>query len=326
MEERGESLNIFDISQEKAPTLAQITLKLTETKDNSNDTSKMVDWIAEGIKVQNDQSVLIFILDLVLKSPRSRLRSEVKKLPQKPTVNQQLKVSHMRRRLGRQVNNFLHSSTSFLPTLEEADLKLLEDEEIDTPAEESVEPEDLIDESELVDEEFHLEDEDEPDAASVLPEDVTLPLPSNIISAKLKLSLESLISVERELRRGQANDSLEGLRIGLANKSLLLLTDVNQSKSTKQSTRAWASVRNAQTQILFHARTYQRAWKALKYVGTEEDQVFYKKLEEKDLVVVKDITMAKRFGQGSDRLAWFWRIGPNEDELTGEWMEECKPI
>jgi hypothetical protein len=112
--------------------------------------------------------------------------------------------------------------------------------------------------------------------------------------------------------------------VGLANKSLLLLTDVNQSTSTKQSTRAWASVRNAQSQILIYARSYQRAWLALKSVGTPEDLLTYQKLEEKDLVVVKDITMAKRFGQGSESLAWFWRIGPSEDSLTGEWMEECE--
>ena len=45
-----------------------------------------------------------------------------------------------------------------------------------------------------------------------------------------------------------------------------------------------------------------------------------------DIVVVKDVTMAKRFGQGSDRLAWFWRIGPSQDKLTGEWMEECEQV
>ena len=97
-------------------------------------------------------------------------------------------------------------------------------------------------------------------APSILPEAVVLPLPSNIITINLKQSLESIFSVERELRKGQANDALEGVRIGLANKSLLLLTDVNQSTSTKQSTRAWAGVRNAQSQILQHARSYQRAW------------------------------------------------------------------
>ena len=130
--------------------------------------------------------------------------------------------------------------------------------------------------------------------------------------------------MERELRKGQANDALEGVRIGLANKSLFLLTDVNRSTSTKQSTRVWAGVLNAQSQILQHARSYQRAWQALECIGTDEDMKSYQKLNQTDLVVVKDIAMAKHFGQGSDTLAWFWRIGPSKDSLTGEWMEECK--
>jgi hypothetical protein len=249
----------------------------------------------------------------------------MKNLPKKPTVRQRLKLKRMRTCLGKQIRDFLLASSSFLPTLEEVDLKPLEDESIDTPVQEFVEPEDLVDAS--LEEGFYEEEDEEEDEAedlSVLPESVILPLPSNITSINLKPALESLISVEREIRKGQANDALEGLRIGLANKSLLLLTDVNQSTSTKQSTRAWASVRNAQSQILFHARSYQRAWVALKTIGTPEDLLIYQKLEEKHLVVVKDITMAKRFGQGSERLAWFWRIGPSKDSVTGEWMEECE--
>ena len=39
------------------------------------------------------------------------------------------------------MKDFLHGATTFLPTLEEANLKPYEDELIDTPAEESVEPE-----------------------------------------------------------------------------------------------------------------------------------------------------------------------------------------
>lgn len=257
-------------------------------------------------------------------SPRSKLIFEIGKLPQKPTVKQQLKIAQMRARLGKQVRDFLDGASCFLPILEEADLKQFEDELIDTPPEESVEPEEIIDD--LLDENICSEEEDESEAPSILPEFVVLPLPSNITSIELRPSLEPLKSVERELRKGQANDSLEGLRIGLANKSLLFMTNVNQSTSTKQSTRAWASVRNAQTQILFHARSYQRSWQALKCVGTLEDMDVYQKLNEGDLVTVKDITMAKRFGQGSDRLAWFWRIGPTEDALTGEWMEECEWI
>ena len=87
---------------------------------------------------------------------------------------------------------------------------------------------------------------------------------------------------------------------------------------------AWAGVRNAESQILQHAHSYQWAWQALKCIGTQEDMKFYQKINQTDLVDVKDIAMAKHFGQGSDTLAWFWRIGPSKDSLTGEWMEECK--
>jgi hypothetical protein len=256
--------------------------------------------------------------------PRSKLLSEIRKLPQKPTLNQQLKVTRMRNRLSKQIKDFLYSSNIFLPNLEEADLKAFEEEHIDTPADEFVEPEDVVDG--LLDEEMCYDEEDEDGGPSEPPETIIIPLPSNVTSTKLRPHLETLISMERELRKGQANDALEGLRIGLANKSILLQNDVNHSQSTKQSTRAWASVRNTQTQILQHAQAYQRAWRALESIGTPEDLVTYQKLEQKDLVVVKDISKAKRFGQGSDCLAWFWQIGPSKDLLTGKWMEECELI
>jgi hypothetical protein len=59
IEKRGEHLRIFDIKHKKAPTLVEITLTLTNTKDHSNNTVNIVDWIADGIKAQNDQWVLI---------------------------------------------------------------------------------------------------------------------------------------------------------------------------------------------------------------------------------------------------------------------------
>jgi hypothetical protein len=254
--------------------------------------------------------------------PRSRLLLELKKLPQQPTMTQQLKVNRMRTRLGKQIRDFIRASSSFLPSLKEVNLKAVHYESINTPAEEFVEPEELADGS--LEEENVSQEDEEAEALLIVPEFVILPLPSNIASGMDRLGLDSLISVERELRKGQANDALEGLRIGLANKSLLLLTEVNQSTSTKQSTRAWSSVRNTQSQILLHARGYQRAFGALKTIGTPEDLLLYQALEEKHLVVVKDITNAKRFGQGSETLAWFWRIGPSKNSMTGQWMEECK--
>jgi hypothetical protein len=57
MEERGEHLKIFEVNHKKAPTLAEITLRLTESKDNSSNDANVVDWISDGIKAENDQSV-----------------------------------------------------------------------------------------------------------------------------------------------------------------------------------------------------------------------------------------------------------------------------
>src|SRR5271168_3269955 len=54
--------------------------------------------------------------------------------------------------------------------------------------------------------------------------------------------------------------------------------------------------------------------------------VTYQKLEQKDQVVVKDISKVKWFGQGNDSLAWFWQIRPSKDLLTRKWMEEGESI
>lgn len=55
MENRGECLGIFDIWNKKAPTLAQITLQMMNTKENPKVAANIVDWISDGIKAQNNQ-------------------------------------------------------------------------------------------------------------------------------------------------------------------------------------------------------------------------------------------------------------------------------
>jgi hypothetical protein len=172
----------------------------------------------------------------MLRAFRAKLKAEICKLFRKPTVKQQLKVAWMHACLGKQVKYFLEAGTVFLPALEEDNLVAFQEEEvIDTPEDKSVEHEDL-DVNETVDEDNKFKGQDETEVSLILPEEVMLPLPSNIILVELREALESLILVKRELQKGQANDSLEGLQVALANKFFLLLTNVNQSTTTKQST------------------------------------------------------------------------------------------
>src|SRR5277367_6596128 len=100
-----------------------------------------------------------------------------------------------------------------------------------------------------------------------------------------------------------------------------ILSSMSSSSHSLPSIPGW---RHCQRQILIHLRVYERACVALKSVGTADNLSFYKKLEERDLVVVKDITMAKRFGQGSESPTWIWRIGPAEGSVSEKWMEECE--
>ena len=144
---------------------------------------------------------LLFIRSLVfyLVSLRAKLLLEISKLPLKPTVKQQVKVASMRSHLAKQVKDFLRSSTMFLPSLEEGDLKQFQMDAISTPADEFVEPEDPVDYS--LDEDISYEDDPEDGfgGSSDLPETAILPLPSNIITVKLGPAIKPLVSIESKM-------------------------------------------------------------------------------------------------------------------------------
>ncbi|KIK78660.1 hypothetical protein PAXRUDRAFT_49167, partial [Paxillus rubicundulus Ve08.2h10] len=48
----------------------------------------------------------------------------------------------------------------------------------------------------------------------------------------------------------------------------------------------------------------------------------YKVISASDLLVNKDMTEENRFGQGTDSLAWFWRMEGAGVDSSGTWMEE----
>ena len=50
MKNRGNQLRIFDTSHKKAPTLAEVTLQLTEIQDHSSNNVNVVNWIVMGLE------------------------------------------------------------------------------------------------------------------------------------------------------------------------------------------------------------------------------------------------------------------------------------
>lgn len=70
-------------------------------------------------------------------------------------------------------------------------------------------------------------------------------------------------------------------------------------------------------------RGYHRARKALQSLGASQDILDrFKLILPADLSVDKEVTEENRFGQGSDRLAWFWHVGG----YASPWTEECMPL
>lgn len=167
--------------------------------------------------------------------------------------------------------------------------------------------------------------EDEPN--EFFPEDLPLSMPSYIrASSCLKeAGLKDLIKEEVQLRIGQANDSLEKLKTHLGHKSILYRMNLRSSTSVRTDTRSQQDIRRVSLKIARNVRSYHRARKSLSQLEASQDILQkYQLVKPDELGLSKDITEENRFGQSSDMLPWFWRIGGSQPELPGVWNEECK--
>jgi hypothetical protein len=87
--------------------------------------------------------------------------------------------------------------------------------------------------------------EEEEDVETMV-EQAAIWLPSSFTkSERVQMGLEQVAEVKAELQEGQANDALEALWAGLAEKSLRFRTEVKPAKSQRTMTRAWDSIHKA---------------------------------------------------------------------------------
>jgi hypothetical protein len=50
----------------------------------------------------------------------------------------------------------------------------------------------------------------------------------------------------------------------------------------------------------------------------------YQEILPEQLNIDKEVTEENQFGQGSDKLAWFWRVNGTNKSQKDAWMNECK--
>ncbi|KAG2089645.1 hypothetical protein BD769DRAFT_1371923, partial [Suillus cothurnatus] len=94
----------------------------------------------------------------------------------------------------------------------------------------------------------------------------------------------------------------------------------------------WTGTRSKQEALQCHIKIekcvqrYQRARSSIQRLGANEDtlMMIYKDIQPHQLSVDKEVTEENRYGQGSDRLAWFWRVNNSHNLKEDVWMDEYK--
>ena len=186
----------------------------------------------------------------------------------------------------------------------------------------------LVGESGFVDEDEDEDDEWEvdEDIRENLPEAVKLLLLSALTaSQRTKFKIGPLARQEVELREGQANDVLEGIRNSLAQVSLVFRTQVRNSKSVYTRTWSWRMVQQTNSHVRRYVPRYKTARNALILLCAPRELLSqFLDIRKEDLKMPGDIIEANRIGQRSDSLPWFWKLDHNRSGKQQGSMKECE--
>jgi hypothetical protein len=150
-------------------------------------------------------------------------------------------------------------------------------------------------------------------------------VPCNHVMA-LQVGLAAFRKEELELRKGQANDCLENIRLALGHKAIIYRQHFRSADSVWTGTRSKQEALRCRLKIEKLVRSYQRARLAMEQLGMDQDSLknIYQEILPEQLTVDKEVTEENRFGQGSDKLAWFWRVNNARESQKDTWMDECE--
>jgi hypothetical protein len=177
-----------------------------------------------------------------------------------------------------------------------------------------IHPVNLEDNSELVDDEIPAED-------------MGLWMPSSVpYDQVFSAHLFGLQAEELELRKGQANDCLERIWLALGYKAIIYRQHFRSANSVWTGTRSKQEARRCHIKIEKYVRSYQRARLAMERLGMDQDSLenIYQEILPEQLNIDKEVTEENQFGQGSDKLAWLWRVNGAKKSQKDAWMNKCE--
>lgn len=254
---------------------------------------------------------------------RLSLQQYVRQVGKRLTTPEKLEIAQRRGKLSTRISAYQHRARQWL--------QLTEEEEDD----ESYSYEDTHLFLETDDGEICLAPVDQmernaPDATGVLerPEHFRLALPSTLGMPICRMRhLQNAVEAECELRVGQANDALQGVRLAIARKAFVFRHQVRHAVNKKHKTRAYTKIQLTDTSLRYHAQLYRQSRGALKQLNAGPDLLKrFQELKPEHLKTTTTFIDYRTPGMKHKTLAWFWHLDVQGDSIDDSLMLECEWI
>lgn len=174
----------------------------------------------------------------------------------------------------------------------------------------------------------------EPDLPLERPETHPLGLPSTFgIEFLAQVGFLDLAKKERQLREGQLNDALQGIRTGIGYKSLLYRSKVRNASSYRAKLRSFDDVHVADEGVRKHVRVYEQARRAIQRLFDPHNPVDaaalqdfhsrYKEIRKEDLRASTAVLESFTPGLRNQHAAWFWNLADTQSAEDSRWIQDC---
>ena len=158
------------------------------------------------------------------------------------------------------------------------------------------------------------------------PETSVIAMPSSMTSQAIKeRGLVELAKLEMELRSGQCNDNLKGIRLMLGKKAFLFITKIRPKGPKTGKTKSWDGIHLTDQALRLYAQNYRAGREALVSLGAPKEMLDRLQiLDRSHLKTSTTLINPKESGWKHDSLPWFWYMDVGGDSLSSNYMKECK--
>lgn len=240
---------------------------------------------------------------------RTTLVAFIRKQGKNPAAEQRAEISERRGKLRRKIDTFHELAEHLFPSLDVYDINFNQvpfGDEVISDAE---------DDDEITVPRVPRGDVEKLDL--LLPSSWPGPRPPELLNARSK---------EIELRVGQADEALEGIRQEICHKSYIYRTNVRLAANKKARLRGYDAANAADRAMRHHVRIYKQArWAldALQAPPAAMDR--FQVLQDSDLQALKSIYEPNARGQSNIRIPWIWNLTPSA-ESDSEYLDERKSV